>query len=171
LALQPPISQPPGVPQQIGKTLSSDQLRRIAPTIPNWVGLYVGPRIFRYSPESGPGFITLDGSGAGAIVAKVPLGHRLVRIEMQQTDASTPPVQKANFTANFQQLFPNEGQLLSIFALDQTQTGENGLSMVFGDGWERQGNDYKLNITSGQASGQMFVALTIQYLPEIDPVG
>jgi hypothetical protein len=159
------------VPTQIGRTLTIEQLKRIAPAIPTWVGLYVGPRTFRYIPETGPGFISLDGTGAGNITAKVPLGHKLVRIEMIQTDASTPPVTKANFIANFLQLFPDLGQFLSIFALNQTQSGENGLSMVFGDGWERQGNDYRLNITSGQANGQMFISLTIQYLPEIEPVG
>lgn len=112
-------------------------------------------------------FITLAGgagAGAGNVVAMVPKGHRLVRLELLQTDDT--PAAVTNFIANVQiYQDPDESILQSISVLNQTQSEESGVLFVFGEGWERNQTKYRIAITSGDGT-RMYPTLIIQYLPE-----
>jgi len=137
-----------------------------APTIPGWNGVFNGKNMFSYYPsEVNPGFFVLTGA-QDSINIFVPKGHRLVRLDLEQTDSGNVR-NSTDLRIDFLKFLDRaEAILHDLVKYNSAHKADSGINILFGEGWERRQTKYQMQLT-GTVDLRVWVELIIQYL---DPV-
>jgi len=139
-----------------------------APTIPEWSGVFNGKNSFSYYPsEPNAGFFTLTG-GADAVNIFVPKGHRLVRLDLEQTDGSNTRNSSDLRVDLLKFLDRAEAILHDLVKYNSAHKADSGINILFGEGWERRQTKYQMQLT-GTVDLRVWVELIIQYLDPVEP--